>query len=179
MSAPVVYRLYSEDGALLYIGRTNDFETRLRQHLSTTLAPDSRVAGWETIHERYHHHTLEAFPTTAEAKAAEVAAIRAERPLLNVHFNTGRVWKQARVKTRVLDAPGRNLNTRLAYLVGQTMIGAGYSTADLAERADVSPIRLARTLLNGDFVMSDLFAVSAVLGVEASELYREAEQVTA
>jgi len=82
-----LYRLFDASGALLYIGITSDFPTRLKLHLSTTMALDSRVSGWREIHARYHHHTLEPYPNEAEAKAAERATIAAEEPEVNWQFN--------------------------------------------------------------------------------------------
>jgi hypothetical protein len=176
-----VYRLFAEDGTLLYIGRTEDFETRLRMHLCTTSRLDSRVTGWETIHERYHHHTLEAHPDLAAAKVAEVAAIRTERPLLNVHFNTGKVWRSrpTRVRTVVLDEPGDTPSTALGYHLGRAMLAAGHSTQSLADAADVAPTKLARALAGRGVRIGDLLKVADVLGVRVSDMLRTAEECAA
>ena len=86
----VVYRLFDEHGALLYIGMTRDFETRMKLHLSTTARLDSRVSGWREIHARYHHHTITPYDNWADAKVAERESIMAEEPELNWNFNPKR-----------------------------------------------------------------------------------------
>ena len=97
-----VYRLFDEQGALLYVGMTRDFDTRLIAHLSTTMPLDSRVSGWRDIHARYHHHSLDAYPNWVEAKAAERATIAAEEPEVNWQFNPkGRALAKATGRTAV------------------------------------------------------------------------------
>lgn len=98
----VVYRLFDESGALLYIGMTRDFETRIKLHLSTTMALDSRVSGWREIHARYHHHTLTQYDNWADAKTAERESIMAEEPEANWQFNPkGRARAKASGRTAV------------------------------------------------------------------------------
>ena len=85
-----VYRLYDAAGGLLYIGCTEDVEGRIYMHLTqgaSTFAP--------TLHTHYDHYTAEEHPNAREAHAAEVAAIRAECPPLNLHHNP-KVWRRAK-----------------------------------------------------------------------------------
>lgn len=83
-----VYRLFSEDGALLYIGCARSVQDRIYMHLNTCT-----LAGWDVIRSRYHHHTSEMFPTKAAARAAERQAITDEAPLVNRQHNPKR-WRR-------------------------------------------------------------------------------------
>jgi predicted GIY-YIG superfamily endonuclease len=69
----VLYRFYSGDGQLLYIGITQDAEYRWRCH--------ARDAAWWHLQARI---TVERYRTRAEAEDAEREAIKTERPLYNV-----------------------------------------------------------------------------------------------
>lgn len=76
-----VYRCFNAAGELLYIGSTGVFLSRLKQHASGT-------TWWDQVADVQD----ERFPTLPEARAAELAAISAEKPLRNwVHGN----WKAA------------------------------------------------------------------------------------
>jgi len=78
-----VYRLFDENGALLYVGMSSDAEARIRAHRSTS------VFGW-----RIRSTTVSDFPTRAAAAAAEREAIRDEAPLFNVvgRFGDRSAW---------------------------------------------------------------------------------------
>jgi predicted GIY-YIG superfamily endonuclease len=65
-----VYRMYSSDGTLLYIGCTYNVPVRLRGHIAWL----PQVASI----------TLEWYPNVDEALAAETQAIRDENPIYNV-----------------------------------------------------------------------------------------------
>ena len=87
MSA-VVYRVFDANGALLYIGSTRDLEARkaihMADHKSAIAFPMQMCADrWEA----------EPHPTYEAAKAAEVAAIKAEAPYLNRQHNPTR-WRR-------------------------------------------------------------------------------------
>lgn len=69
---PVVYRVFSGDGTLLYIGSTIDLLTRFLRHYTHS--------GWLPEARRM---TLERWPTLTAARAAEKAAIAAEEPPRN------------------------------------------------------------------------------------------------
>jgi hypothetical protein len=71
-----LYRIWGNDGQLLYVGISKSALSRLGQHL--TEKP------WA---EEISNVTIETFPTRELAAAAEVAAIKAERPLHNVVHN--------------------------------------------------------------------------------------------
>lgn len=66
-----LYRCYSADGRLLYVGVSWNPAARLVAH---------RSAFWGYLIDRYDVTT---FKTATEARAAERAAIRAERPRFN------------------------------------------------------------------------------------------------
>lgn len=76
IETPTVYRLYDENGHLLYVGRTMNLGSRLGSHAaptSTSRAWWSKVAGIE----------MEVFATKKEAVEAEGLAIALESPLMN------------------------------------------------------------------------------------------------
>lgn len=74
LNCPIaLYRMYSADGELLYIGQS--------------VNPAQRVCGHRTGNNwitRVATMTLEWYPTREAAKQAEAEAIKAECPLLNV-----------------------------------------------------------------------------------------------
>jgi predicted GIY-YIG superfamily endonuclease len=84
----VLYRFYNSQGSLLYIGITNNFDARLRQHLR-----DKPWAG------QIARKTITTYATRQAALNAEVQAIRRERPRHNIEHNRGlmggqRLWRQ-------------------------------------------------------------------------------------
>lgn len=68
----MVYRVYDEDGGLLYVGMSRDIYNRFAVH-------DIQTLWWEQA----HHATTEEFPDRYQAEAAERAAIEAEYPFHN------------------------------------------------------------------------------------------------
>ena len=72
----VVYRLYDRDGALLYVGSTQDLPNRLRGHLYGSPAKPYQAL--------IDHWTYEPFGSHDEALTAEARAIIAEQPLFNI-----------------------------------------------------------------------------------------------
>jgi hypothetical protein len=73
-----LYRLYDRSGVLLYVGITQDWSTRAKQHGSKSWWADvARVS-------------LEEFPGREEAATAELRAIASERPRHNRW--PGRQW---------------------------------------------------------------------------------------
>lgn len=87
-----VYRLYDEAGALLYIGSTTDLERRMLQHLRWAKPCHSGIPAADDIRTRCVRTEVTIFATSAQAKAAEKAAILAEAPLLNRRYNPKR-WR--------------------------------------------------------------------------------------
>lgn len=71
-----VYRYFDADDVLLYIGITDNLENRLDDHARSSSWMDFAVRSTLDRHER-----------RAEAEEAEIAAIRAERPLFNLAHN--------------------------------------------------------------------------------------------
>jgi predicted GIY-YIG superfamily endonuclease len=76
-----VYRAYDKRRVLLYVGVTNDLRSRLITHRATQWWPMVDVV------------TRTEFATASEARAAESAAIKTERPLYNIvgTYQRGRV----------------------------------------------------------------------------------------
>ena len=71
-----VYRAYSRDGELLYIGQTNEPITRFSLH-------EDRTHWWPSVH---HVEVSRPLQTRQEAKAAEAAEIRRHNPPRNSHI---------------------------------------------------------------------------------------------
>lgn len=67
----VLYRLWTDDDRLLYVGITSNLEARLKAHRKT----------WGAV---VHHHTAEPHPDAQSALAAEADAIRDELPRFNI-----------------------------------------------------------------------------------------------
>jgi predicted GIY-YIG superfamily endonuclease len=68
----VLYRLYDENGQLLYVGVTGDPKTRWKEHRT-------KMPWWPEVTRR----RLELYDTGVEARAAEARAICDEGPLYN------------------------------------------------------------------------------------------------
>jgi predicted GIY-YIG superfamily endonuclease len=71
-----LYRLYNADGALLYIGVTDNPERRFKQHRDTK-------PWWPQVAQK----TTEWCPTRLRALAEEATAIEAEAPIYNLEHN--------------------------------------------------------------------------------------------
>jgi predicted GIY-YIG superfamily endonuclease len=71
--ATALYRFYNGDDVLLYVGITNDLDTRIRQHTSGK-------PWWPAVQRR----SVEWFESRVEAEGAEIVAIKTEYPLHNV-----------------------------------------------------------------------------------------------
>jgi predicted GIY-YIG superfamily endonuclease len=74
-----LYRLYADDGELLYVGIAVDLEHRMTQH-----AADKPWWG------KVDRHEVETYPNRLLAETAEAQAIRRERPRYNLMHNGGR-----------------------------------------------------------------------------------------
>jgi len=96
LEAHYLYRLYSDDGHLLYIGVTNLLDARLAQHAATQL-------WW---HEVASHEAV-TYPTRGAVIRAESAAIRDELPRYNIqHAHGGSVHRLAAVLAIDDEPPG-------------------------------------------------------------------------
>lgn len=116
-----VYRVYDERGELLYIGSTGDFDARKAIHMATRNNPVALpiqlyAKRWET----------EEHPDIASARAAEKAAIEAEAPYLNRHWNPKR-WRRAGNEwvplTPLYEPPKREPNKELLAVLGAMFPG--------------------------------------------------------
>lgn len=83
-----VYRLFASDGALLYVGVTEDVDRRIYMHRQTQVCPD-----WMTIWRCYHHHDAVEYPTMSAAREAERRTIAEQAPLINRQHNPKR-WRK-------------------------------------------------------------------------------------
>jgi predicted GIY-YIG superfamily endonuclease len=77
-----LYRLWSKDGGLLYVGCTASPLNRLKEHEFHKLWASSIASA-----------TMEWFPNRAQAMEAEWRAIQAESPEWNVHGNAKKKTK--------------------------------------------------------------------------------------
>lgn len=75
MTEAALYRVYSENATLLYIGVTGNPEARLKRHSSQYGGSEWRDE-WSLVEITW-------FPTREEALEAETAAIRSEHPKYN------------------------------------------------------------------------------------------------
>lgn len=73
-----LYRHFAADGTLLYVGISLSAVQRLSGHKG--------AAGW--VH-MIHHMTVQNFASRKDAARAEIAAIKAERPLFNKAHRLG------------------------------------------------------------------------------------------
>jgi predicted GIY-YIG superfamily endonuclease len=71
---PSVYRFFDAEDHLLYVGCSDNLFQRFMSHAN----PSSKSRAWWPLQRR---HTIESFPSKAEAFRAETAAIDAEKPL--------------------------------------------------------------------------------------------------
>lgn len=88
-----VYRCYAKNGVLLYIGCTQDVGSRMAVHASSWRNPAS--AALNLYMDRYEVEQVVGY---SAARAVEKAAIEAEAPLLNLHYNKGRGLKRVKVE---------------------------------------------------------------------------------
>lgn len=86
-----LYRFYSVDGVLLYVGITHRIPERFSSH--------KRNKPWEEISTI----TVEHYPTREQALAAEQHAIKTEAPVWNITHNTG---ARAEVRMTQMDSGG-------------------------------------------------------------------------
>lgn len=97
-----LYRHFSADGSLLYVGVSLSWPMRTKAH--------SRGAEWFSQIAKV---TLEHFPTREEALAAERAAIVSEKPKFNVIHNRPRVSVKEAGQRRA-----KGLGGQLGYITG-------------------------------------------------------------
>jgi predicted GIY-YIG superfamily endonuclease len=73
-----VYRCYDAETRLLYVGRSEDLPTRIKDHRRSS-------AWWPQVVRT----VIKVFGNRLTASSAELAAIRNERPLHNVRYGPG------------------------------------------------------------------------------------------
>lgn len=95
----VLYRFFDTEDNLLYVGITNSPLARMSQHL--------RDKAW---FKNAGHTTYEHFGTRAELEAAEVRAIREEKPKYNIAHSVGPLPRVIGVKTTVGYSSSRDAN---------------------------------------------------------------------
>jgi predicted GIY-YIG superfamily endonuclease len=90
MTDPAVYRIYDATGRLIYVGATGNVEQRLGTHRTQ--------AWWWSLVDRVE---TEPHQELADAFAAELDAILAEKPVFNVRNLGG--WQGARRRFTAAD----------------------------------------------------------------------------
>lgn len=78
MEEYTLYRTYSKDGTLLYVGQSNSWPRRFIKHRTQS--------AWFPFTTRVE---IESFPTKQQLDEAEIFAIKNEKPSYNVQHNTG------------------------------------------------------------------------------------------
>lgn len=124
VSCHTLYRLWNAAHELLYVGITDDPQTRWRAH--------RRQKSWwhEVAYQTFEHHN-----SRAELEAAEIVAIKAERPLYNIAHS----WSTpAAAATPCCVKPAGSVGTIV--LLRQVHEPAGHEQPSLTELE-----RLART----------------------------------
>jgi predicted GIY-YIG superfamily endonuclease len=81
----VVYRVYAEDGGLLYVGCTKRMQQRWAEHRGSR---SNAAAPWFTAAHRW---VIRIFPDSDSAHIAEATAIENERPIYN-KYRGRRLW---------------------------------------------------------------------------------------
>lgn len=81
-----VYRIFDDQGRLLYIGCARDWTERI--HMHEALRRQNAVS--DAICHRGYRVTVEIYRNKAMARAAEKTAIKAEAPHLNLEHNSSR-----------------------------------------------------------------------------------------
>ena len=96
-----VYRMFDQDGALLYVGATGSMPRRLQQHAGSR-------PWWHEVAQI----TVQHFDTMDEALKVELAAIIAESPRYTrpPSETTRSMWQARKVQTAQAHAAGRRCN---------------------------------------------------------------------
>lgn len=82
-----LYRAFSKDSELLYVGISNQWEARLEHHM--------KFSPWRKLADTM---LFELYPTRDIAKAVEYAAITEESPIYNVDRTTRLYPRKVRIK---------------------------------------------------------------------------------
>lgn len=151
-----VYRIFDEEGSLLYVGSTNDARRRLAQHRNA----ESNTPASKALSARYHSATVEFFQTLSEARLAEARAIDSEGPEIN----------QARpvIKDSAADGSWWSVLVDVAAERGMSLCEVAYSS-------DMTMPQLQKRFVSGDLTLSHLYSVAMAMGVKTSELARRFE----
>lgn len=127
MSRCALYRHYDAEGRLLYVGMSVNPMRRLHVH--------SGVSPWFPQIARVE---MQWFDSSAEAEAAETAAIRTERPLFNIADRRG------------AQRLGRTFPRKeWAGPLGAWMRANGIKQRDLAQRLGISNSLVSKFLVSG------------------------------
>lgn len=101
----VLYRHYDKGGNLLYVGVTNNFARRIKEH--------SKFSSWFSD---VSNVTLEHFDDRETLLQAEKTAIQSERPIFNIRLNRGESAKLDEEEQTVLVREKDNLFARVLTL---------------------------------------------------------------
>lgn len=133
----VLYRFFDAEDQLLYVGITADPGTRWKVH-------SKQKPGWRQV----IRVSLEHFDSRVDLEAAEIEAIKTERPLWNIKYAPARASvtaKTAPVLTRV-----RFLSGSTSEVEEHARAGVWLSTGAAAKLLDVSRTTLHRLVVNGE-----------------------------
>jgi predicted GIY-YIG superfamily endonuclease len=149
-----LYRYFSHDGSLLYIGITHDLDARDRAH--------AHRAG-DTWYPLAAQRTVDWFDTRDKAEAAEAAAIKNETPAWNFrHMATGRITDDRRDRPRI----GRDPAARKERA---TQLERGERSAREARRAGLSlpewvTKKVRQAIRTGEYAVAAKIPSAAQLG---------------
>lgn len=140
-----VYRFFGDDGALLYVGVTNNLSTRFQAHQNKPWWPAATSS------------TIEAHGNRALALAAEAMAILEERPLHNIQLPRQERVQLLQTRARGVSSPGVSPHDPVAVL------NRAYDRIEKLE-ADLSRVRAELTSVSGerDRLMSAMTARALV-----------------
>jgi len=144
-----LYRYYDAQGALLYVGIADDWRQRMKQH---------RYADWFPMAGRL---SVEYHPDRRSAAAAELAAIRSEWPLYNVHaspWKTGQWFAWLRWR-RLCESGGRVFGN------GRKVAGAALAGHERKRHREIRE----QTERESRLVRTCEYRLAALLRPEASE----------
>lgn len=136
-----LYRMFDQNGDLIYVGITCNPPARIKQH--------SKEKEWFS---EVTHITLEPFRTRHELEEAEKHAIRTERPKYNVMHNQQLMQTIPKESgTECKGDPFSELNRRLTILENELRLLAGKKSPDLPKILSKDQFLSVTGLSNGKF----------------------------
>jgi predicted GIY-YIG superfamily endonuclease len=118
-----LYRLYDDEGRLLYVGITRDPEKRFAQHAATKY-------WWKWVKRR----RVEWFDRRSSARAAEEMAIKVGNPDYNIEHARARAVAPLSVSMNVAEMEGLEMLMRLVHRPGTREVSPAFVLGSLLTR---------------------------------------------